>query len=68
MSPDQISPLQSLEVRQVGVALTDGTRIDHAQFVSSGGGQVRTLWVVATGVDALVPLLEVVDVWDAAAA
>lgn len=68
MSPDQISQLKSLEGRQVGVALTDGTRIDHAQLVSSGRGQVRTLWVFTNGVDAFVPLLEVVDVWEAAAA
>ena len=68
MSPDQISQLKSFEGRQVGVALTDGTRIDDAQLVSSGRGQVRTLWVFTNGADAFVPLLEVVDVWEAAAA
>ncbi len=68
MSPDQISQLKSLEGRQVGVALTDGTRIDDAQLVSSGRGQVHTLWVFTNGEDAFVPLLEVVDVWEAAAA
>ena len=68
MSPDQISQLKMLEGRQVGVALTDGTRIDDAELVSSGRGQVRTLWVFTNGVDAFVPLFEVVGVWEAAAA
>ncbi len=68
MSRDQISQLKSLEGRQVGVALTDGTRIDDAQLVSSGRGQVLTLWVFTNGEDAFVPLLEVVDVWEAEAA
>ena len=68
MSPDQISQLTLLEGRQVGVALVDGTRIDDAQLVSSGRGQVRTLWVFTNGKDAFVPLLAVVDVWEAAAA
>ena len=68
VSPDQISQLKSLEGRQVGVALTDGTRIDDAQLVSSGRGPVRTLWVFTNGLDAFVPLVEVVDVWEAAAA
>lgn len=68
MSPDQISKLKMLEGRQVGVALTDGTRIDDAKLVSSGRGQVRTLWVFTNGVDAFVPLREVVGVWEAAAA
>jgi len=65
---DQISQLKSLEGRQVGVALTDGTRIARAELVSSGRGQVRTLWVFTNGVDAFVSLLDVVDVWEAAAA
>ena len=68
MSPDQISQLTLLEGRQVGVALVDGTRIDDAQLVSSGRGQVRTLWVFTNGQDAFVPLLAVVDVWEAPAA
>jgi hypothetical protein len=68
MSPDQISRLMLLEGRQVGVALIDGTRIDDAQLVSSGRGRVRTLWVFTNGEDAFVPLLAVVDVWEAAAA
>jgi hypothetical protein len=68
MSPDQIWRLTLLEGRQVGVALSDGTRIDDAQLVSSGRGQMRTLWVFTNGEDAFVPLLAVVDVWEAAAA
>ena len=68
ITKDQISQLTSLEGHQVSVALTDGTRIDDAELVSSGRGQVRTLWVFTNGVDAFVPLLEVVDVWEPAAA
>ena len=68
IAKDQISQLRSLEGRQVSVALTDGTRIEYAQLVSSGRGTVRTLWVFTNGVDAFVPLYEVVDVWEAAAA
>jgi hypothetical protein len=60
--------LKSLEGRQVGVALRDGSRIDDAQLVSSGRGNVRTLWVFTNGFDAFVPLSEVVDVWEADAA
>lgn len=68
MSPDQISRLKSLEGRQIGVALADGTRFDEAKLVSSGRGQVRTLWVLTDGEDAFIPLFKVVDVWEAAAA
>jgi hypothetical protein len=66
----QYKPLQlrSLEGRQVGVALRDGSRIEDAQLVSSGRGNVRTLWVFTKGFDAFVPLSDVVDVWEAEAA
>jgi len=59
--------LRSLEGRRVGVALRDGSRIDDAQLVSSGRGEVRTLWVFTNGVDAFVHLSDVVEVWEAAA-
>lgn len=69
MKQDKPMQLKSLEGRRVGVALRDGTRIDDAQLVSSGRGNVRTLWVVTThGVDAFVRLSDVVDVWEAVAA
>jgi hypothetical protein len=62
------SQLKGLEGRRVGVALCDGSRIDDAQLVSAGRGEVRTLWVFTDGVDAFVPLSDVVDVWEKVAA
>jgi hypothetical protein len=60
--------VKSLEGRRVGVALRDGSRIDDAQLVSSGRGNVRTLWVFTNGVDTFVRHSDVVDVWEAVAA
>ena len=60
--------LKSLEGRQVGVALRDGSRIDDAQLVSSGRGSAPTLWVFTNGFDAFLRLSDVVDVWEAEAA
>jgi hypothetical protein len=68
MRHDKASQLKLLEGRRVRVALRDGSRIDDAQLVSSGRGRVRTLWVFTNGVDAFVPLPEVVDVWEVVAA
>jgi hypothetical protein len=68
MRHDRASQLKLLEGRRVRVALRDGSRIDDAQLVSSGRGRVRTLWVFTNGVDAFVPLPEVVDVWEVVAA
>jgi hypothetical protein len=69
MKQDKPTQLRSLEGRRVDVALRDGSRIDDAQLVSSGRGNVRTLWVVTTnGLDAFVRLTDVVDVREAEAA
>jgi hypothetical protein len=68
MKQEKPLQLRSLEGRRVGVALQDGSRIDDAQLVSSGRGNVRTLWVFTNGVDAFVRLSDVVDVWEAEAA
>jgi len=65
---DKPLQLRSLEGRQVGVTLRDGSRIDDAQLVSSGRGNVRTLWVFTNGVDTFVRHSDVVDVWEAVAA
>ena len=68
MNQDNPMELRSLEGRRVGVVLRDGSRIDDAQLVSSGRGNVRTLWVVpANEVDTFVQLSDVVDVWEAVA-
>ena len=68
MKQEKPLELRSLEGRRVGVALRDGSRIDDAQLVSSGRGNVRTLWVFTNGFDAFVRLSDVVDVWEAEAA
>jgi hypothetical protein len=57
------SELQGFEGRQVCVALTDGSRIDDCQLVSTGRGDVGTLWVYTNAGDEFIPLAEVVDVW-----
>jgi hypothetical protein len=56
--------MRSLEGRRVSLALRDGARIDDCQLVSAGRPGVRTIWVFANGVDAFVPLPEVVGVWE----
>ena len=68
MSQGQATQLKSLEGRHVGVALTDGSRIDDLQLVSAVRGRVPTLWVFTNGVDTFGPVHEVVDVWAALAA
>jgi hypothetical protein len=69
MEQDKPLQLRSLEGRRVGVALRDGSRIDDAQLISSGRGNVQTVWVVSVlGVDTFVRLSDVVDVWEAVAA
>ena len=60
-----LTTLRSLEGRRVGMALSDGTRIDDCQLVSGGHG-VRRLWVYTNGQDIFVPCEEVVEVWEAA--
>ena len=64
MSQEAISRLRTLEGRQVGVALADGSRIDGCQLVSAGRAGVRTIWVVSNGTDTFVPLPAVLAVWE----
>ena len=54
-----------LEGRRVSVALTDGSRIDDCELVSSGHGRT-TLWLFVNGSDVFVPMAEVIDAWEAA--
>ncbi len=63
-SVQKIPRLRALEGRQVSLALTDGSRIDDAQLVSAGRNGLRTIWVFTNGVDAFLPLVDVVDVWE----
>ena len=68
MSRDQVAVLRSLEGRRINVSLSDGSRIDDCELVSSGRAGVRTLWVFTNGTDSFVPLHDVVDVWESRAA
>lgn len=59
------STFQKLEGRAVNLALSGGTRIDGAMLVFAGG---QTLWIFTNGDDHFVPIGDVLDVWEAAAA
>lgn len=57
--------LQTLEGRAVNLALADGSRIDDAVLVSS---RTSKAWIYCNGVDAFVPLSDLVDVWESRSA
>jgi hypothetical protein len=67
MATEQRRRLQSIEGRQVSIALRDGTRIDDCNLVSSGRNRVDTLWLFSNGADVFVCLHDVVDVWETTA-
>ena len=54
-----------LEGHRVNLALTDGSRLDDCELVSSGHGRTR-LWLFVNGSDVFVPMAEVIDAWEAA--
>lgn len=64
MTKEQVRGLRSIEGRQVGVALRNGTRIDDCQLVSGGRSRVGNLWLFANGHDVFVGFGEVLDVWE----
>jgi hypothetical protein len=49
----------------VSLALRGGRRLDDCQLVSVGRTGKRTPWVYSDGADAVVPVEEMLDVWDA---
>ena len=63
MTSRAIRNLRSLEGRQVGIALVDGSRIDDATLVSARATGV-SLWLFSGGVDVFPPAADVVDVWE----
>ncbi|MGH9150976.1 MAG: hypothetical protein ACRD03_00935 [Acidimicrobiales bacterium] len=63
MTPRRISHLRTLEGRQVGISLADGSRIDDATLVSARRTR-GTLWLFAGGVDVFVRTATVVDAWE----
>lgn len=62
MTVEQRKGWRALEGRSVHVSLTDGSRIDAVALVSARGSK---LWVFAAGEDAFIPVVEVIDVWEA---
>lgn len=60
--------LRELQGQRVSLALAGGGRIDDAQLISAGRRGLRTIWVFTNGVDAFLPLGDVVEVWEARAA
>ena len=65
MTDDRLRLLtRDLEGHRVGVALTDGSRLDDCELVSAGRGGAQSLWLYANGADTLVALVDVTDVWE----
>jgi len=56
--------VHALEGRQVGIALTDGSRIDDCQLISAGRHDAPALWLYDNGTDRFVPMGDVRDVWE----
>jgi hypothetical protein len=66
MTKRQRSGLRSLEGRQVGVALADGSRLDGCTLVSAGRGRSGTAWFWTGRADVFLPLSSLVDIWEMA--
>ena len=62
MTAQQQRDLRTLEGRMVSVALADGSRIDDVSLVSARGTK---LWIFDGGEDTFVPVVRVLDVWEA---
>jgi hypothetical protein len=58
--------LRAFEGRQVCVALADGSRIDDCRLVSAGRGTTKTVWLVIDRMDAFLPRIDVLAMWEAA--
>jgi len=61
MTGHRLPDLERLEGRRVGIALTDGSRIDDCQLVFAGRD---SLWVFVNGDDAFVSASTVRDFWE----
>lgn len=57
---------QSLEGRQVSVALRDGSRIDDSQLISAGRQGDESLWLFSNHADVFLSLQDVIDLWEVA--
>ena len=65
MTAERHFELRRLEGAGVNLALSDGSRLDDVNLVSTRG---RSLWVFDGGEDIFVPVTDVVDFWPAASA
>jgi len=61
MTGHRLSDLERLEGRRVGIALSDGSRIDDCQLVFAGRDRV---WVFSNGADEWVNAAKVCDFWE----
>jgi len=61
MTGHRLPDLVNLEGHRVGIALTDGSRIDDCQLVFAGRDRV---WVFANGHDEFVSSSTVCDFWE----
>ena len=62
MTAERQFELRRLEGVGVHIALTDGSRLDDVNLVSTRG---RKLWIYDGGEDIFVPLTDVIDFWPA---
>ena len=62
MTAERHFQLRRLEGAGVHIALTDGSRLDDVNLVSTRG---RNLWIFDGGEDIFVPLTDVIDFWPA---
>ena len=63
MTGHRLPDLVRLEGHRVGIALTDGSRMDDCQLVFAGNDRV---WVFANGRDTFVNATTVWDFWESA--
>ena len=67
MSNETFPQFKALEGRRVGMALSDGSRIDDCQLISAGRTGLASVWVFLNGADAFIPLSFVIEVWEVGA-
>jgi hypothetical protein len=64
MSPQTLRTLRHLEGHHVSVALSDGSRLDDCELVSTGRGAAATLWLHDGHDDRMVRAADVLDLWE----
>jgi hypothetical protein len=60
----RISQFTHLEGCRVSLALSDGSRLDDCQLVSTGRHRTASVWLFSNGTDTFVPVDAVVDLWE----